>query len=111
VRSTKTKLQIQLLTKMLEIVLIPEILGPPKIGGSRLKPFQPNGKPRLSRPTLIFRGGHQYFHCIWWWLSVYASCFNLIAGLCRPVPHLVVKSYLSAIPETEIALELGKTHP
>jgi len=29
---------------MLEIVLTPEILGPPKIGGRRLKPFQPEGK-------------------------------------------------------------------
>jgi len=29
---------------MLEIVLTPKILGPPKIGVRRLKPFQPNGK-------------------------------------------------------------------
>jgi len=29
---------------MLEIVLTPEILGPLKIGGPRLKPFKPNGK-------------------------------------------------------------------
>jgi len=32
-------MQIQLLTKMLEIVLIPEILRPSKIGDPRLKPF------------------------------------------------------------------------
>jgi len=29
---------------MLEIVLTPKFLGPLKIGGPRLKPFQPNGK-------------------------------------------------------------------
>jgi len=28
-----------LLAKLLEIVLTPKILGPPKIGGARLKPF------------------------------------------------------------------------
>jgi len=33
-----------LLTKMLEIVLTPQILGAPKIGDPRLKPFEPNGK-------------------------------------------------------------------
>ena len=26
------------------MVLTPKILGPPEVGGSRLKPFQPNGK-------------------------------------------------------------------
>jgi len=29
---------------VLEIALTSKILGPPKIGGPRLKPFQPNGK-------------------------------------------------------------------
>ena len=29
---------------MLEIVLTPEILGAPKIGGPRLKPFYPSSK-------------------------------------------------------------------
>ena len=35
---------------MLEIVFTPKMLGPPEIGGPRLKPFQPNGKsaPALS---------------------------------------------------------------
>jgi len=37
-------------TEMLEIVFTPKMLGPPEIGGPRLKPFQPNGKsaPALS---------------------------------------------------------------
>jgi len=34
-----------MLAEMLEIVLTPKILRPPKIGGPRRKPFQPNGKP------------------------------------------------------------------
>jgi len=34
---------------------------------------------------------------------------NLIAGSWRPVPLLDVKSYVSAVEETEIALALGKT--
>jgi len=33
-----------MLAEMLEIVLIPKILGPPEIGGPGFKPFQPNGK-------------------------------------------------------------------
>jgi len=35
----KQKYKYNLLTKILEIILTPGILGPPKIGGPRLKPF------------------------------------------------------------------------
>jgi len=38
---------------MLEIVLTPKILGPPEIGGPRLKPFQPNGKSAPGPPTRL----------------------------------------------------------
>jgi len=34
-----------MLTEMLEIVLTPKIFGPINIGGPRLKPCYPNGKP------------------------------------------------------------------
>jgi len=46
-------MQIQLLTKMLEIVLTPEILGPPKIGGPRFKPFKPDGKSAPVFATFV----------------------------------------------------------
>ena len=32
----------------MEILLTPKSLGPPKIGGPRLKPFQPNGKSAFA---------------------------------------------------------------
>jgi len=38
---------------MLEIVLTPKIKGPPEIGGPRLNPFQPNGKPAPGIPYEI----------------------------------------------------------
>jgi len=42
-------MQIQLVRKMLEIALTPEILGPPEIMGPRLKPFSLMVNPRLCR--------------------------------------------------------------
>jgi len=49
----------QLLAKMLEIVLTPKIWRSPKIGGPRLKPFQPNGKSAPVTRELGFGNVHR----------------------------------------------------
>jgi len=43
---------------MLELLLTPKILGPLKIGGSRLKFFQPNGKstPAFTKNYTTYAG-------------------------------------------------------
>jgi len=47
---------------MLEIVSTSKILGPPEIGGPRLKPFQPNGKSAPAYLSLCQDGIRGWNH-------------------------------------------------
>ena len=47
---------------MLEIVSTSKMLGPPEIGGPRLKPFQPNGKSAPAYLSLCHDGIRGWNH-------------------------------------------------